>query len=96
MPWLRKYNGSVVYVERDGVGGWFEVPEQFWPKRLPTPALESTKSGVPAPTDPRPMSVGSWARSVAGADFSEAGTSPSGTPGAGYDSSDDTSAIHVT
>lgn len=52
MPWRWKYDGSVDYVERDGVGGWIEVPERFWPDPLPVaPAAVPAKPSGAGPTD---------------------------------------------
>jgi hypothetical protein len=52
MPWLRKYDGSVTYVERDGVGGWIEVPSKYWPDPSPVaPAAVPPKPIGAVPTD---------------------------------------------
>lgn len=54
MPWLWKYDGSVAYVERDGVGGWIEVPQRYWPSPsplAPAPAPVEPISKQPAPGD---------------------------------------------
>lgn len=47
-PWLRKRDGSIVYVMRDGIGGWIEVPPQYWPD--PPRVAESPKPDRAEPT----------------------------------------------
>jgi general stress protein YciG len=49
MPWRWKRDGTVDYIERDGCGGWIEVPPKYWPD--PPPA----RLGAVAP---RPDSAG--------------------------------------
>jgi hypothetical protein len=60
MPWLRKYDGTVVYVERDGVGGWIEVPPKYWPDPPPARlgAVPPKQDGaVPTRRPPTPGAV---------------------------------------
>ena len=63
--WLRKRDGSIIYVERDGVGGWFEVPPRFWPDPLPVGLVPpKVDSGEPASKQPTPGAVRQFLREI--------------------------------
>jgi hypothetical protein len=48
--WGRNRDGSVVYVLRDGAGGWVEVPREYWPE--PPASLAPASSRQPRTPEP--------------------------------------------
>ncbi len=63
MPWRWKRDGIVDYVEPDGIGGWFEVPPQYWPS--PPPArLGAAPPNPDTSRPPAPVAARQFMRDI--------------------------------